>query len=185
VIGPASTLANIAFEVCTALEQAGYRAVLTGGSAATYYAPDAYQSGDLDFVITLTPPKLKDAKKGERALASLGFQKKANAYRHPRTHFVLEFPKGPLGVGDELIHRWSTVRRRKQTLHVLSPTDSCRDRLASFLFWNDFSGLEQAIAVQQARADEVDLKIIEGWCKKEGHPQKFALFASRLSKPRT
>ncbi len=28
------------------------RAALTGGSAATFYAPDAYQSRDLDFVIT-------------------------------------------------------------------------------------------------------------------------------------
>jgi len=27
--------------------------VLTGGSAATFYAPHAYQSDDLDFVITL------------------------------------------------------------------------------------------------------------------------------------
>lgn len=70
-------------------------------------------------------------------------------------------------------------------LHVLSPTDCCRDRLASLLFWNDFSGLEQAIAVQQARAAEVNLNLIEEWCRKEGYPEKFALFSSRLSRPRT
>jgi hypothetical protein len=64
---------------------------------------------------------------------------------------------------------------------VLSPTDSCRDRLASYLFWNDFSGLEQAIAVHQARAQEVDLTVIEKWCQKEGYPEKFALFSARLS----
>lgn len=75
---------------------------------------------------------------------------------------------------------WSTIKRRREVLHVLSPTDSCRDRLASFLFWNDFSGLEQALAVQRARPDEVDLKSVRAWCRREGHAQKFELFASRL-----
>ena len=31
MIGARSTLAEVAFAVCTALEQAGYQAVLTGG----------------------------------------------------------------------------------------------------------------------------------------------------------
>jgi hypothetical protein len=174
VIGPTSTLTDVAFAVCTALERAGYCAVLTGGSAATYYAPEAYQSGDLDFILTI------QGAGGESALAALGFERKADFYRHPSSHFLLEFPKGPLAVGDDLITRWSTVRRDGEVLHVLSPTDSCRDRLASFLFWNDFSGLEQAIAVFRARSAEVDLGSIEGWCQRERQPQKFALFQSRL-----
>jgi len=148
--------------------------VLTGGSAATYYAPEAYQSGDLDFVITL------NGTNGNAALAELGFIKKGDFYRHPHSHFLLEFPKGPLAVGDDSIDSWSTVRRDDEVLYVLSPTDSCRDRLASFLFWNDFSGLEQAIAVFHARANEVDLNVIEDWCRREGHSQKFSLFASRI-----
>ncbi len=160
--------------VCTALHRAEFLAVLTGGSAATYYAPEAYQSGDLDFVITVRGTG------GEAALASLGFIRKADFYRHPRSHFLLEFPPGPLAVGDDLIKTWSTVRRGKEVLHVLSATASCGDRLASFLFWNDFSGLEQAIAVHNARAKEVDLKSIENWCRNEGHRQKYALFASRI-----
>lgn len=40
-------------EKATALTEAGVTAVLTGGSAATFYAPHAYQSGDLDFVVTM------------------------------------------------------------------------------------------------------------------------------------
>jgi hypothetical protein len=78
VIRRTSTLAEVAFAVCTALERSGFRAVLTGGSAATYYAPEAYQSGDLDFVITLR------GKEGEKALASLGFERKGDFYRHRR-----------------------------------------------------------------------------------------------------
>jgi hypothetical protein len=67
VITALSTLTDIAFAVCTALERAGFVAVLTGGSAATFYAPDAYQSKDLDFVITLR------GQAGEEALKAIGF----------------------------------------------------------------------------------------------------------------
>ncbi|MET0403791.1 MAG: hypothetical protein ABW123_15380 [Cystobacter sp.] len=117
---------------------------------------------------------------GEAALAALGFSRKGDFYRHPRSQFLLEFPNGPLAVGDDLIHVWSTVRRGDEVLYVLSPTDSCRDRLASYLFWNDFSGLEQALAVRQAQAAGVDLNMIEDWCRREGQIQKFGLFASRI-----
>ena len=174
MIGPTSSLTDIAFAVCTALARQGFQAVLTGGSAATYYAPEAYQSGDLDFEITLRGTG------GEAALAALGFSRKGDFYRHPRSHFLLEFPNGPLAVGDDLIKVWSTGHRDEEVLHVLSPTDSCRDRLASFLFWNDFSGLEQAIGVFHARTNEVDLNVIKDWCRREGHSQKFGLFATRI-----
>lgn len=174
MIGPSSTLADVAFEVCTALTQAGYCVVLTGGSAATYYAPDAYQSDDLDFVVTLR------GEAGERALEALGFRRKGDFYKHPDSRYPIEFPPGPLAVGEDLITQWSTVNRGDQVLNVLTPTDSCRDRLASFLFWNDFSGLEQAIAVFHARSAEVDLRVVEDWCRREGHADKFELFAARL-----
>jgi hypothetical protein len=176
LIGPTSSLTDIAFAVSTALDRKGFHAVLTGGSAATYYAPEAYQSGDLDFVITL-----KGAG-GEAALSALGFIRRGDFYRHPRSHLVLEFPKGPLAIGDDLIKAWSTVRRDDEVLYVLLPTDSCRDRLASFLFWNDFSGLEQALAVYRARPSEVDLNVIEDWCRREGHSQRFRLFAARAGR---
>ena len=46
-----ATLTDVAFAVCTALERAGEHAVLCGGSAATFYIPEVYQSRDLDFVV--------------------------------------------------------------------------------------------------------------------------------------
>lgn len=70
------------------------------------------------------------------------------------------------------------MKRGSEVLHVLSPTDCCRDRLASYLFWNDFSGLEQALGV--AAAERIDLDVIEKWCKRERQSKKFALFAERL-----
>ena len=50
-LGPEATLTDVAFAACTALDAAGEVAFLCGGSAATYYAPEAYQSRDLDFVL--------------------------------------------------------------------------------------------------------------------------------------
>ena len=48
-----SSLREVAFAVCTALHERGIEVVLTGGSAATVYAPHAYQSRDIDFVIVM------------------------------------------------------------------------------------------------------------------------------------
>lgn len=53
-ITPRSSLTHVSFAVCTALHKIGTTAVLTGGSAAAYYAPDRYQSRDADFVITMS-----------------------------------------------------------------------------------------------------------------------------------
>lgn len=177
MISEASSLVDVAFAVCTALTRSGFTAVLTGGSAATYYAPQAYQSLDLDFVLTLRGAG------SALALETLGFRRKNNFYVHPRSKYSLDFPPGPLAVGDDLITTWSTVTRSDETLHVLTPFDSCRDRLASWLFWNDFSGLEQALSVFRAQTAHIDLAALRAWAKREGQRQKFELFEGRAVEP--
>ena len=174
MISTSSTLTQIAFAVCTALDRAGYTAVMTGGSAATFYAPRAYMSDDIDFVLTLR------SSGGEDVLKELGYRRKHDFYVHAESRFPLEFPPGPLAIGEDQLTRWNTVRRRGQVLYVLTPTDSCRDRLASFLFWNDFSGLEQALAVCRSQRRRVQLKQVRDWCIREGHADKFRLFHARL-----
>ncbi len=178
MISSESTLSDVAFAVCTALDRTGFVAVLTGGSAATYYAPDAYQSLDIDFVLTF------QGKGGEAALRSLGFRRKADFYVHPQSRFPLEFPPGPLAIGDDLVTTWRTVRRDDEVLHVLTPFDSCRDRLASYLYWNDLSGLEQALHVHRAHAHDVDLERLRDWCRQERQLTKFELYEARLKPSR-
>jgi hypothetical protein len=51
-ISASSSLIDVAFIVCTALEQVGIQAVLVGGSATTLNRRHAYASRDLDFVIS-------------------------------------------------------------------------------------------------------------------------------------
>jgi len=172
-----SSLSDVAFAVCTALEKAGITAVLTGGSAATYYAPLAYQSLDLDFVIAMRA----DGAAGKDTLAALGYEQSGDYYTHRANELPLEFVPGPLMVGDDRISVWASETRGAETLYVLTPTDSLRDRLASLLFWNDFSGLEQAIAVFRAQEKKIDLAVVKSWCEREGHGDKYRLFEKRIA----
>lgn len=178
--GLGESLIEAAFDVCTTLDAVGATAVLTGGSAATFYAPVAYQSVDIDFVITVNAP----SGQGAQALEAAGYEldPKRRLYQHSLQPFPIEFLAGPLGIGDDLIKTWSTVRRGERVLHVLTATDSVRDRLAAYLFWKDFSGLDQALAVARAQRELVDLAAVEAWCLREGHPQRFRDFRAELSR---
>jgi len=167
------SLRDLAFIVCNALSEAGTIAVLTGGSAATFYAPEAHQSRDLDFVIHFS------GEASEQPLSNLGFEKKNSMYVHPLTPYTLEFPRGPLAVGDEIIENWNHLKENGKILHVLTATDCVRDRLAAFIHWNDYASLDQAVAV--ARRHEIDLQLIQRWFLKESTASKYEIFASKLS----
>lgn len=131
MISENSTLDDVAFAVCTALERHGIEAILTGGSAAAHYAAEAIQSLDADFVLRF------GAQGGEsEALATIGFSRKPNHYyANPRTIYTVEFPVGPLMVGSELIRNWETEYCGDERLHVLTPYDSVRDRFMAFYAW--------------------------------------------------
>lgn len=170
-----SSLADVAFAVCTGLDKQGVLGVLTGGSAATYWAPLAYQSADADFVLTLEV----DPKQIVEVMQALEFRSVGGTWVHPRSIFTVEFPPGPLAVGGELIRRHDTVRRAHgSVLHVLSPQDSVRDRLAHFIHWNDRTALLAAISVAAGHRDRIAMPEIERWAKRE-EPQleRFGEFA--------
>lgn len=167
-----SPLREVAFAVCTALDRVGVTAVLTGGGAATLYAPEAIQSFDLDFVLEV----YSDENSPSRALEELGFRREGHDYRHHTSRFQLEFPVGPLAIGDERIEQWSTLREPQGLLHVITPTDSCRDRLAAFFHFRDRSALDQACAVFAAAKKQIDLKKIRNWSKNEGKLDAFEEF---------
>lgn len=176
-----STLRDVAFQVCTALDARGITAVLTGGSAATVYAPQAYQSRDIDFVITFRAPNAG----GLETLAALGYRQVHDHYEHAASPLILEFPQGPLAVGGELIRRWDTLQEGRRLLYIINPTDSCRDRLAGFVFWNDRGSLAQAVAVARAQENSVNLGIIRKWCKSEAKEDAFKEFERELHPHRT
>jgi hypothetical protein len=170
LIDQKSQLIDVAFTVCTAMQQAGIVAVLTGGSAATVYAPHAYQSRDCDFIISMA----KAGANGNVVMNELGYKETGGTFSHINNRYTVEFPKGPLSVGDEIIAEWKTLHRELELLHILAPTDCCRDRLAGYYHWNDFSSLEQALAV--AKSQSVDIDRIAEWSRREGEEQKLKTF---------
>ncbi|HET7815112.1 MAG TPA: hypothetical protein VFL13_12145 [Candidatus Baltobacteraceae bacterium] len=177
MITAASTLVEIAFEICTALDRCGVQSVLCGGSAATFYT-DGYRSRDLDFVITFG----WNRDGAEKALTGLGFRRSGSQYAHAESSFTVDFPPGPLAIGADIIQTWETVRRGELLLHVLSRTDSVRDRLAGFYFWNDRSNLQTAVLV--AKSGPVDFDTIRDWSRREGANDKFGEFIRALERSR-
>jgi hypothetical protein len=174
-----STLPDICFAVCTALERAGANAVLTGGSAATMYVPHRYQSRDADFIITM----MNDRAAAAHALIELGFVERGGVYRHPETRYTLEFPPAPLSIGSTVIHDFVTITRGDELLHLLSRSDSICDRLAAFFHWSDRSALRTALDI--AVSGEIDVGKIERWAAGEGATEKYAEFAARLAEERS
>jgi hypothetical protein len=169
-----SSLEDVCFAICTALAHAGTVAVLTGGSAATFYAPQSYQSRDADFIITFS----SNPARAGRALRELGYHETGGTYHHSRNIFTVEFPPGPLAIGNDLLSCYDTVHRGREILHVLSRTDCVRDRLASFYFFGDRSALAAAIAV--ALSGRVNVSSVGRWSDKERETSRFAEFYEAL-----
>ena len=125
-----SSLEDVCFAVCTALAHAGTVAVLTGGSAATYYAPHAYQSGDADFIITFS----SDTARAGNALRELGYHENGGTYHHDKSIFTVEFPPGPLAIGNELVSSYDTVQRGREISLCSVPYRLCTRSSGFVLF---------------------------------------------------
>jgi hypothetical protein len=160
--------------VCQALRDAGITVTLTGGACVTIWSDGKYVSHDLDFVEEGPVPR----RKVRDALDALGFAPQGRHFVHPDTVFFVEFPSGPLMVGDQRVQRVIERSTPAGMLRLLSPTDCVKDRLAAFFHWNDRQSLEQAVLV--ANAQKVDLDDVRRWSKAERQEQKFLLFDKAL-----
>jgi hypothetical protein len=118
----------------------------------------------------------------DAAMATVGFARRGNRYVHPESPFWVEFPRGPLAVGTDLDVRPVPLRSAKSATRALSPTDSCRDRLAAFFHWSDRQSL--AVAVEIAVRNDVDLARIRRWSATEGHASRFEEFERELARRR-
>ena len=165
-----STLADVAALVAAALERAGFRAVLTGGACATVYSAGVYQSFDLDFI--LQEGRGQSALDG--AMAGLGFARDHDRYIHPRTRFFVEFPRGPLAIGNDIDIRPVRLALSRGATLALSATDACRDRLAAFYHWSDRQSLDAAVAI--ARRHRVNMRLIREWSARENAGSEFEEF---------
>jgi len=118
----------------------------------------------------------------DAAMSSVGFKRKGDRYLHSRARFYVEFPRGPLAIGRDYRLRPVEHRLRRARALVLSPTDSCRDRLAAFYHWNDRQSL--AVSVSIALRNRVNLAAIRRWSIAEGAAHGFDEFLAELKATR-
>ena len=158
----ASTLGTVTLAVASALRAEGIRAVLTGGACVSLYTRGVYHSKDIDFVLEtqVTRAELDDA------MGTAGFSRRGDRYEHDHVRFYVEFPPGPLAIGNDLAIRPVEIRRFGLRALALSATDCCRDRLAAFYHWNDRQSLRSAVLV--ALRNRVRMGAIEQWSHREG-----------------
>jgi len=174
-----STLSEVAASVAKALSEAGIRSVLTGGACASLYTRGAYQSSDLDFVLQTAVSQAGL----DTAMAAAGFERQGNQYVHPQIRFFVEFPAGPLAIGSDFRIQPVEYRVRRGVVFALSPTDTCRDRLAAFYFWTDRQSLKTAVCI--AVRHPVDMEAIRRWSSNEGFSAAFEEFTRELARARS
>jgi hypothetical protein len=156
------------------LRENGIETVLTGGACVTIYTRNRYESYDLDFVNVAQAPLARI----EAALQQIGFFPEGRIYINKLVKYSIDILNPPLSIGDEKISVTGVITVKKMNLELLTATDSVRDRLAAFYFWNDLQALEQALMV--ARDNEVDLELVRKWSKKEGELEKYEIFLKKL-----
>lgn len=156
------------------LRTAGIDVILSGGSAVAFYSSHAYVSRDIDLVNAYAVRR-RDIR---AVMLRLGFTEKGRYFIHPATDILVEFPEGPLSVGEEPVQSVQSYELETGVLKVISPTDCVKDRLCAYYFWNDRQGLAQAVMV--AKNQSVDLEEIERWSKVEKKAREFILFKSQL-----
>lgn len=170
------SLGELAAYVSSHVRKNNIRAVLSGGACVSIYSENRYQSFDLDFVenISSTRNRLKNV------MAEIGFMEHHRYYKNPDTQFFVEFPPGPLTVGDEPVVKPFEISLETGTLLLLSPTDCVKDRLAGYYHWKDKPCLDQAVLV--AEKNSVELNEIRRWSENEGKLEEFRKIEPLLTK---
>lgn len=167
-------LEEVAGLVCSTLADHGIPVVLSGGSVVSIYSNAEYVSYDLDFI----PIGL--ARSVDRAMESIGFVKQQRHWRHPRSPYWVEFPPGPVAIGEETIRDFAERGTAMGVLRLLRPTECVMDRLAWYFHGGDTQCLEQAVRV--AALHPVDLARIKRWARGERPhgAERFREFERRL-----
>lgn len=175
-IAASTTIEELAAIVSSTLEAAGIGAVLSGGAVVSIYTHNAYESGDLDFISPASTATIAEA------LAPLGFRRRGRMFSHPRTALFVEFPPGPLAIGDELIPITQVGEKRTAagTIRLLTPTQCVMDRLAAYFHWNDLQSLDQAVMVALNR--KISFSKVVAWAKREGASEKLRKFREELAR---
>ncbi len=160
--------------IASELRKRNIDVVLSGGSCVSIYSRDLYVSMDLDLV------NARFARRSEIkvVMERLGFSEENRYFRHPDNALMVEFPPGPLGVGDEPVQQIDEITTATGVLRIISPTDCVKDRLIWYYHEHDTECLEQAIMV--ADNNDIDIAEVERWSDVEGKLDVFMSIKPKL-----
>ena len=167
------SLKELAAYISHYLRKNGVPNVLTGGACVCIYTENRYQSFDLDFVNIEGIP----ISRVSSLLKEIGFEEKGRVFINDKAKYSVDILNPPLSVGRQQIKTINTIDVDNMTLELLTPTDSVKDRLAAFYFWNDRQAFEQAKLIQAY--NEVDFDEIRKWSEMEGQLEKFNYFLEK------
>lgn len=171
-----TSIEELAAKVSQALGDAEINAVLSGGAVVSIYTRNEYESGDLDFISGASTERISVVMEG------LGFRRQGRCFTHEDTELFVEFPPGPLAIGDELI-RSEEVGEKKTAegkIRLLTPTQCVMDRLSAYFHWKDLQSLDQAVMV--AKKQKIQMTKLAAWAKAEGMSEKLKDFIARVKK---
>jgi predicted nucleotidyltransferase len=170
-----TTREQLAAIVAGKLNEHGIDAVLVGGAVVSIYTNNKYASNDLDFISPAAHKRIAEA------MDELGFTAKGKDFLHPDTKFTVEFPTGPIGIGDDQpVTPEGRMLIDGVEVKMLSPTQSVMDRLIAFFVFNDRQCLDQALWI--AESQPVNMSQVEAWAKRERYEEKYQVFVRRLQK---
>jgi len=163
--------------VAVHLKKRNIDSILVGGAVVSIYSEGAYESGDLDFV--LTDMFVKNL---PQVMAEIGFIKKSGRhFEHPDCkHLFVEFPSSFLEIGEDNKISPDEIIVEGIKIKILSPTDCVRDRLAGYMYFKSRDNFDQAILV--AKKHPINLEKVKKWCESEKHIEVFEEFVKKLKK---
>ncbi|GGX41732.1 nucleotidyltransferase [Saccharospirillum salsuginis] len=164
-----TSIIELAAIVAEHLERHGIDVVLVGGLAVEIYTDNLYLTKDIDMVNT----NYQTPKKMNPALAELGFHKEGRIYVNDTTDITLEFPPGPLAVGNTLISVDQITRVGEGQIPILGIKDVIKDRLAAYIHWGDQQSLIQALAMMLKH--DIEPNTFQEFCTQEGASASYTL----------
>jgi hypothetical protein len=161
------TQAELGAYVQSHLGANGIDVVLSGGAVVAIYTSGKYVTRDLDLVNRYSARRAAI----RAVMEELRFREDVRHFAHPDSDFLVEFPPGPLSIGEEEITHISELETETGILRTISPTDCVKDRLAWYYHFGDRQCLSQAMLV--ARDHQIDLADIRRWSEGEGKLAEF------------
>lgn len=164
-----------AAEVVRQLEKNGISCVLVGGACVSIYSDEKHASRDLDFISPYSHEAIA------KALEEIGFRKEGRYFHHPNSSLYVEFPSGPVAIGEQSpVKPEGKMMIDGTAVIMFSPTQCVMDRLAAWFHWNDRRSLIHALWVCEKQP--VSIEKIKRWARKEGQSDKLEQFVLEYKK---